>query len=219
MGINKFIFTGLFLLFASFCVGQEKQPPTAADSVKTAVNKEGVVVDSLFTSKKVINPLGPSRAAFLSAAIPGLGQIYNKKYWKVPIVWGAIGAGIYGYTFYDKEYKDLRQAFKRRRAGFTDDKFYDLRLQPGEVTTRTTPEIDNQRLERLQNDRQNDRDLTLLVTILLYALNVVDANVDAHLKQFNVDDKLGLDMTIKPYLDITPISYDPNYGMALIVKF
>ncbi len=199
---------------------EDKQETVAIDSVKTTLAEDEImVIDTLVVQKKAINPLAPSKAAFYSAVLPGLGQIYNKRYWKVPLVWGAIGGGIYGYRFYDQQYKDLRTAFKRRKAGFTDDEFYDLRLEPGQVTTRTTPEIDDQRLERLQNDRQNDRDLTLLVTILFYALNVVDANVDAHLKQFNIDDDLGLNFEFQPYLELNPISSDPNYGMALIVKF
>ena len=68
-----------------------------------------------------------------------------------------------------------------------------------------------------QERYQRDRDLALFITLALYALNIVDANVDAHLKQFNVDDDLGLD--IKPYLEYNPIIGDPNYGVALTIKF
>lgn len=220
--VNKTVLIQLCLLFfVSASWGQEKETEDLeVDSLKVALKKEELIVfDSISLTKKPLNPLAPSKAAFLSAAIPGLGQIYNKSYWKLPFVYGAIGGSIYGYTFYDKLYKDYRKAFKRRRAGFTDDKYYDLRLEDGEVTTRTSPEIDDQRLERLQNDRQGDRDNLLLVTILFYALNIVDANVDAHLKQFNIDDDLSLNMEIEPFLELNPITSDPNYGMALIIKF
>ena len=210
-----------FFLFASVSEAQEEKPETPEiDALKVDLKKEGIVViDSVVVKRLPLNPLAPSKAAFYSAVLPGLGQIYNKSYWKVPIVYAAVGGGIYGYTFYNRQYKELRTAFKRRKAGFTDDIYYDLRLKPGEVTTRTSPEIDDQRLERLQNDRQNDRDLTLLMTIVFYALNIVDANVDAHLKQFNIDDDLSLDMQFQPFLDLNPITSDPNYGMALIIKF
>lgn len=197
---------------------EEKSNAPEVDSLKTNLKKDGmVIVDTMVVSKRKINPLAPAKAGFYSAVLPGLGQIYNKRYWKAPIVWGAIGAGAYAYVNFDNRYNAFRTAFKRRQAGFTDDEFYDLR--PDDGITRTTPEIDDQRLERLQNDRQNDRDLALLVTILMYALNIVDANVDAHLKQFNIDDKLSLDMEFQPYLDLNPITNDPQYGMALIVKF
>ncbi len=218
---KRFIISLVFVFSALLSSGQvEENDGTAVDSLKTDLKKEGIVVfDTLVSKKRKLNPLAPAKAGFYSAVLPGLGQIYNKRYWKVPIVWAAVGTGAYAYVNFDNRYKAFRTAFKRRKAGFTDDEFYDLRLEPGEVTTRTTPEIDDQRLERLQNDRQNDRDLALLATIVLYALNIVDANVDAHLKQFNIDDDLGMDMEFQPYLEVNPITTNPHYGMALIVKF
>ena len=79
--------------------------------------------------------------------------------------------------------------------------------------------IDDSRLEDLQEARQNDRDLALVVTIILYALNIVDANVDAHLKQFNVDDTLSMNIEYSPYIELNPVTSNPNYGMALVIKF
>ena len=143
-----------------------------------------------------------------------MGQIYNKRYWKVPIVWGALGVGIYAYTFNNGEYNRFRDAFKRRRAGFFDDEFYDINnsgIEPG------NPDISDAALQDAQERFQRDRDLALAITIGLYILNIVDANVDAHLKQFNVDDNLALD--IKPYLEYNPITTDPQYGLAFTVKF
>ena len=66
----------------------------------------------------------PSKATFYSAVLPGLGQAYNKKYWKIPIVYGALATGIYFYNQNDKNYNRYRNAYKRRLAGFTDDEFY-----------------------------------------------------------------------------------------------
>lgn len=213
----------LFCFFALPCIAQEEVPKSQErDSVQKKLRKGGLVFDDAQLRKiKPFNPLAPSKAAFYSAVLPGLGQVYNKKnwYWKVPIIYGALGSGVAGYKFFDNRFKDLRAAFKSRQAGFTTDEFFDLRLEPGQVTTRTTPEIDNARLERLQETTQNDRDLVLVVTILAYVLNIVDANVEAHLQQFNVDDNLGLDMDIKPYLDLNQITNSPNYGMALVITF
>lgn len=203
------MFIIFIFLFASIAFGQEeKTDAPAVDSLKSNLKTEGlVVIDTLIAKKKAINPLAPSKAAFYSAVLPGLGQVYNKRYWKVPIVWGLMGVGIYNYTFNDNSYKQLRTAFKRRRAGFL--------INDPEIPEATT----NETLERLQNNRQNSRDQALLITIAIYALNIVDANVDAHLKQFNIDDDLSFDMEIHPYLDVNPITTDPNYGMALIIKF
>lgn len=183
--------------------------PTEADSLKTTLRSSGVIIqDSLFEKKKVINPLAPSKAAFFSAVLPGLGQVYNKRYWKVPIVYAAIGGSIYQYTLNNNNYQRFRTAFKRRQAGFTDDEFN------GEGQF---PFFDVSRLENQQERYQRDRDLWLVVSIAFYALNIVDANVDAHLKQFNIDDDLSFDF--QPFLDLNQVTNDPTYGMALTIKF
>lgn len=207
---KKPILVLVFCLFTMFGLAQEEENNAKkTDSLQTSLKEEGIVVDdAIIKKKKEINPLAPSKAAFYSAVLPGLGQIYNKKYWKVPIVYAAIGTGVYSYVKSDDLYDRFRTAFKRRKAGFTDDEFY------SEIATT------NVSLEALQNAQeryQRDRDLALVITIGLYALNIIDANVDAHLKQFNVDDNLSLD--IKPYLDLNPITANPNYGMALTIKF
>lgn len=189
---------------------QEENPAeNEIDSVRTNLKEDGIVIqDSIVKKERYLNPLAPSKAAFYSAVLPGLGQVYNKRYWKVPIVYGALGAGIYAYTFYNGEYQRFRTAFKRRRAGFADDEFINVIPLPGD-----------DRLERLQNAKQNERDLALLVTIIIYALNIVDANVDAHLKQFNINDDLSWDMNLQPYLEANPIDGNPNYGMSLTFTF
>lgn len=213
----------LSFTFALFSQEEEKPKTTAAkpdqqlDSLQNDLQKEGIMVaDTVFTKTKEINPLAPAKAGFYSAILPSLGQIYNKKYWKVPIVLGAIGTSIYAYDFNNVRYKRFRTAFKRRQAGFTDDEFYDL--PPKSTTTPpTSPEFSTAALQDAQEKYQRDRDLMLLVTIGLYALNIIDANVDSHLKQFNIDDDLSLDF--QPYLDYNEITASPNYGMALIIKF
>jgi len=220
--VNKNVFIVVCsLLFAITGAAQEETPKDQErDSVQQNLRDGGVVFEDQQLKKlKPINPLAPSKAAFYSAFLPGLGQIYNKRYWKVPIVYAALGTGIGVYINRNNLYNDFRDAFKSRQAGFITDEFYDRDLLPGEVTTNTTPDIDNDRLEDLQEARQNDRDLALVVTIILYALNIVDANVDAHLKQFNVDDTLSMNIEYSPYIELNPVTSNPNYGMALVIKF
>lgn len=196
---------------------EEKTVEQPSDSLQVNLQEQGIVVqDSLIKKRKVINPLAPSKAAFLSAVFPGMGQIYNKRYWKVPIVYGIIGASIYFYDFNNGQYNRYRNAFKRRQAGFNDDEFWDFQT-PGDGMIPDQPFVADTALEDAQERFQRDRDLSLVVTIVFYALNIVDANVDAHLKQFNIDDDLSIDW--QPYLDLDPIMNSPNYGMALVVRF
>lgn len=204
------------LFFIGMAQAQEKENQAQEiDSVRTDLREEGVVFqDSMIVKRKPINPLAPSKAALYSAILPGLGQIYNKRYWKLPIVYGAIGGSIYAYTWNDNWYDRFRTAFKSRQAGFTDDEFYD---RDNNNSPDDPPDFDLEVLENQQERFQRDRDLWLLVAIAMYALNVVDANVDAHLKQFNVDEDLSMDF--QPFLDIDPITMNPNYGMALVIRF
>lgn len=213
---KNLFFLFLFLLFLQTGFSQEEKEgePTKVPQAKEIeptqqIQGEGVTFEEV--RKERINPLAPSKAAFYSAVIPGLGQIYNKRYWKAPIVWGAIGTGIYVYSYNNTEYRRARNAFKRRLAGFTDDEFYDINGD-GEG-----PDISDEALQEAQENTQRDRDLALVITIALYALNIIDANVDSHLKQYNVDDNLVLDF--QPYIDINPFTNQPNYGMTLVVKF
>ncbi len=149
--------------------------------------------------------LGPAKAAFYSAVLPGLGQIYNKKYWKVPIVYGALAAGIHYYNHNNDLYHDYRDAYKRRLAGFTDDEFYG----DGSV-----PAISNDGLIRAQKSLKRNKELSILVTIGIYALNIIDANVDAHLLQYNLDENL----TLSPKLNYNEINSTSNVSLSLKLK-
>jgi hypothetical protein len=213
--VHKYLLLILaFCCFAQLSLGQKKNKgEKELDSLQTDLKGQGIVVDASIEREKS-NPLAPSKAAFYSAVLPGLGQVYNKRYWKVPLVYAALGIGISIYNYNDNLYDRYREAFKRRRAGFTDDEFYDINdsgIVPG------SPDLSDLALQSAQERFQNDRDLALIITIGLYVLNIVDANVDAHLRQFNVDDNLSLD--INPYIDYGPVTTDPNFGLAFTIKF
>ena len=159
-----------------------------------------VVKDTI--QRKPINILAPSRAAFYSAVLPGLGQAYNKKYWKIPIVYAAIGTGIYFYVTNDKEYDRYRDEYKRRLAGNS--------AESGEF-----PRVSDEGLINAQQTLKRQKELSLLITIGLYALNIVDANVDAHLLQYNVDENLA----IKPHFQYNRMENSSDLGLTLNFKF
>lgn len=137
----------------------------------------------------------PRTAAIRSAILPGLGQIYNKKYWKLPIVYGALG--VTGYIFVDniKTYREYRFAYNARykaaQAGATaadSADYYTL----DNFLQRVSPES-----IRTARDRfRKYIDYSVLFFVLFWGLNVVDATVDAHLKTFDVSPDLSL--YIKP---------------------
>ena len=186
----------LFLIFIAYSWSNFAQTP---------IGTKVVIEQKQLVSYK-IDPLAPARAAFYSAVIPGLGQARNKKYWKIPIVYGAIGTGIYFYLDNNKVFKRYRNAYKRRLAGFTDDEFYGLN---------STPILSNEALIRAQETLRRNKELSLLITIGLYALNIIDANVDAHLLQYNMDTNLA----VKPYLDFDTPDNSVQLGLSLNIKF
>lgn len=210
---KRFIFFFIFLCFCFSALAQEDEtdpnqsPPPKAKDRPVKKKKDqlaealSVSVDTTKTRRRPQNPLAPARAAFYSAILPGLGQAYNKRYWKIPIVYAALGAGVYFYIDNNNEYNRFRDAYKRRIAGFTDDEFFGRVSDDGLINAQKT--------------FRRGQELALLVTVGLYALNIIDANVDAHLLQFNVDDKLSF----KPHYKIDELDHTGSMGLTFNFQF
>lgn len=145
------------------------------------------------------NPLAPAKAAFYSAVLPGLGQAYNKKYWKIPFVYAALGTSVYFYKRNDDNYKRYLTALKLKLDG-KENEF-------GETDVRG--------LERGLKFYKRQRDLMLFVTIGVYVLNVLEANVDAHLP----DKKLDSNLSFQPNIFLQPNTNTVSYGLTLNYKF
>ena len=162
--------------------------------------------EKLFVQEGIYKPLAPSKAAFYSAIFPGMGQIYNRKYWKAPIVWGALAAPTYFYLLNNTDYNRFRTAYKLRKTGFQDEFTDDL----GNVS------VSLETLERAQEQLSENRDLSLMWGVILYVLQIVEASVNAHLLQFNTDDNLS----VRPTFVQDPILYDaPKVGFSLKYTF
>jgi hypothetical protein len=152
-----------------------------------------------------IDPLSPARAAFYSAVLPGLGQAYNKKYWKIPIVYAAIGTGVYFVVDNQQEYLRYQDAYKLRISGRPDE--FD--------GTGDNPNISEDGLIRAQEVLKRNRDLAIFITIGLYALNIIEANVDAHLD----DRAFNRNLSVRPTLELDPIGNQAMAGLNLKFDF
>ncbi|SHG42683.1 DUF5683 domain-containing protein [Winogradskyella jejuensis] len=199
--LNKQSFLLLFCLLLTVSGFSQVQKDSTVNTTVDELN-----IDKALLSKREIDPLRPSKAAFYSAILPGLGQAYNKKYWKIPIVLGGITGGILVYDFNNKQYNRYRDAFKRRLAGFTDDEFFG---------TGATPFISDDALIRAQRQFRRNRDIAMLITVGIYVLNIIDANVDAHLLQFNVDENLAM----RPHFQYNPMENSSDLGVTVNFKF
>lgn len=156
------------------------------DSILTTKkNNTTQKIDKSDTSKKVKSIA--SKAALRSALLPGLGQIYNKKYWKVPIVYGALAIPVSLFSYNRTWYKKTRFAFSVRTlkdsANFPN---IDPQLEP-----LSTPS-----LKLYRNEFRKNMDFSVIGLLLLWGINIVDATVDGHMRTFDISDELTLG--IKP---------------------
>ena len=202
---SNFLLIVIFISLISFSI-------QAQDKEEALEKKDELKVEANQEVRDPIDPLAPSRAAFYSAILPGLGQAYNKKYWKIPIVYAALGTGIYFYIDNTNEYKRYRDAYKSRLAGFDTDEFWGVDVNGDPLPT---AQISDDALIRAQRSLSRNREVSLLVTIGIYALNIIDANVDAHLLQYNVDENLA----IKPHFEFNELDATTNLGLTLNFNF
>lgn len=145
-------------------------------------------------------PKNPRKATILSAVLPGAGQVYNGKAWKVPILYAGFITDIYFINFNNKRYQVFRQAL--------------FNLDDGEPNI--FPNLNRQALVRNVDYWRSNRDMTILLLGAIYALNIIDANVDAHLSGFDISDDLALG--IEPHFE-TFSAQNQSLGITLKLKF
>lgn len=186
-----------FILFFLFCIltsaGLNAQTKDSSDFVADSILKAKATKKKLYSE--------PRKAAILSAILPGLGQVYNRKYWKVPIIYAGLGG--FGYMFYfnNSQYNDYR---KQVRAAYDNDPatLYDTRYSPDQLQT-------------LKLYYRKYRDIAIIGLGVIYLVNIIDANVDAHLKTFDVSDNLS--MNIEPWYKV--VNNGHAFGSATGITF
>ncbi len=184
-------------------------------SLNLAAQRDTVVVagnDTIFVKditgqKDTINintDSNPKRAVLYSAILPGLGQAYNRKYWKIPIVYGTIGTTLFLADYNNKNYNRFLNAYIAETDNDT-------------TTINQLSAIGLEQIKFYKKKYKRDRDLFLIVTGVLYIFNLVDASVDAHFADYDVGDDLSLH--IEP--SIMPLwgKQENAYGLSLAFRF
>lgn len=193
-----------------------KQKKRALRDYNIAVNGAAIFyvfgLADAYMSTQVINDHllnSPIRAAYLSAVLPGLGQAYNKRYWKIPIVYGGLGTTGY-FVYYNAS----------RMQRFTDE--YLARNSPGygELDPDLARYPSNSILLANRAQYRRNMQISIFVGVGWYILNILDALVDAHLRDFDIDDDLSL--RVSPY--IAPVNTlsgmeRPAGGMRVSLRF
>ena len=193
---------------------------TYASSLSTADANESRVSkkrNEFGVSEKLANfKPEPYKATWLAVVIPGAGQIYNRKYWKLPIVYGGIMGCLYAYNWNNQMYGDYRQAFLDIMDADPNTKSYESFFPSGYNFQANEEYLKN--LFKKRKDRYRRwRDLSVFACIGVYLVSIVDAYVDAHLSSFDISDEINL--SIKP--DIVPDmnSGNSHYGFNCSISF
>ncbi len=206
--MKTFLFCLLAFAVHAFAFSQEKDSiglKKDSSIIRDTVGKEVMTIDTN-AKKKFI----PRKATIRSAILPGWGQIYNKKYWKLPLVYAAVGVPVYIFIYNRSWYVKTRDAAKMIATADTLDwrNRVDPRLHvffPGRDALGS--------LLNYRNEYRRDMDYSILFVLLAWGLNVVDATVDAHLKGFDISEDLSL--KIKP----TILTGTSAAGISLVLSF
>jgi hypothetical protein len=163
---------------------------------------DGLESDTLSKQKRIPSP---GRAAMLSATLPGLGQAYNRAYWKIPIIYAGFGGVVYAVNFNNTEYQAWRKA-------------YFAKVDGNPNTIDEYPLYSDASLRRAMEYYRRNLELTYIVGVALYLLNILDANVQAHLMDFDVSEDLS--MRVEPkMLPINPLAGPIGHAPGIKLSF
>lgn len=207
------ILTTLFCLASSFAFAQP-------DSLH--VNLDSIAIDSVLLEAPN-KPHFPRKATMFSAVLPGLGQVYNKQWWKVPFIYGGLGA--IGYFIYDEnsQFIQYRQAWvDLDDQNPATDSYYEILYETDEtivVDESSTASTSNykQIIYTKIESAKSQRDFYIIVAAGFYLFNILDANVSAHFLDFDISEDLSLNLT--PNVGTTPINKTPSPGLTLVYNF
>ncbi len=191
------------------------------DSIRGIDNVE-ILMDSVaqppMAVVRVFNP-DPKRALWLSALCPGLGQIYNRRYWKLPIVVGAFVGLSYGASWNNRMYKDYSRGYRDVKDDDPDTHSYMDFFPP----TVKEGDLDMAWLERIMKSKRDYyrryREICVIAMVGVYLINIVDAYVDASLAHFDISPDLTLDVT-PATIDNTALGARlPSLGLQCAISF
>lgn len=189
--LNTIVAAFLMLLFAFNGTAQTKDLETQIKSSKKTKVKE--------------QKHSPKKAMLLSTVLPGAGQVYNKKAWKIPIIYAGIGISVYAAIWNKDQFDIYRNAWNIRNDGDenTIDEFDGI--------------YSDLQLIQIQNYYDKNREISIAFAVGFYALNILDANVDAHLFEFDVSDDLS--MKVEPTVMGFSRYTGTQVGLKLNLKF
>ena len=162
-------------------------------------------IDTATTKSVQTKKHSPKTASWL-AVVPGAGQIYNKKYWKLPIVYAGLGATGFLIYYYGDKTSMYKKEYVARVNGIEEDRNPKL----AEIVSEET-------ILAQRNYYRRNMEICVAACVIVYALSILDASVDAHLFYYDVSDNLSLG--VKPKINYNPINRVATPSVALLFKF
>lgn len=204
----------------------------ATDSITVEIYKADSIVSELTTAKDsaAIKKIkrdwntwtpDPKRAMWLAIVLPGAGQIYNRKYWKLPIVYGGFVGCIYAMRWNNQMYRDYSQAYMDLMDDNPDTQSYNQFLHLGNTITEDNKARYENLFKRRKDYYRKYRDLSIFALIGVYALSVIDAYVDASLSQFDISKDLSLRIepsVINNHSSLNPVK-SSSFGVQCSLNF
>jgi len=154
----------------------------------------------------------PNKATMYSAVLPGLGQIYNRQYWKVPFIYGGFVGLAITVERYQKSYNNYRRAYYELNDNNPNTTYYYEVLAEGSTVSESNPSQYNKILVDNINVQSKKRDIFIIGTVGFYLLNMLDANVNAHFIDFDISENLAFNFN---YVGTDPFTNTPIMGVSL----
>lgn len=208
----------IFIFLIAFGGTSLAQTPSQPTSDSTATTPSENTEESVVIVKKEKSPRSPIRASLYSAILPGAGQIYNRKWWKVPLVWGGFATAYVMHDFYYGKYQFYHQVLIYKDQDVDDATIAAyVDANGSEYTTDSGDDFSNYSQSQIQsfNDQAQKRTQQIyLASAVFYLLQIVDASVDAHFSTYDVSDDLSF--KIKPtFLQTSASLYTPSLSLKL----
>jgi hypothetical protein len=219
--INQIILTAGLLFSGILAHGQESPDTLQLNPEPVIVHEDDtqIIISDvlLFDDSDTLSGYAqhsPAKATIMSAVVPGLGQIYNKKVWKVPLVYAALGASAYYFLKYQNNFQKYRRAYIDYNDGDPHTNYHENR-KALDIPLNYTGDI-GRVVTNGKDVYRRYRDWAIIAVVAAYGLNLIDANVDAHLMNYNIDDNISLN--IKPCF-LANSMYSQKIGLTLCFTF
>ena len=184
---------------------------STSDTVKVVETEE-------YVSKSTFQP-DAQKSVWLAAVVPGLGQIYNRQYWKVPIIYGGALGLAYGITWNDRMYVDYRKGYVDLMDKDPNTNYFEYLLPEGVTLNNSNKDYYTRVIKTKLDNYRRYRDLCIIATAVFYLLTIVDAYVDAQMFDYDISSDLSLEVVPTVIAPSAAHEQESSVGLSCKLKF